>query len=165
MLIQAACTLTELLVWWESSKPSVQKCCWGRGRSKGGRSSTWFWGVWESFYRVWHLGRCSTERGEATWMQGDAVGTSARTAVVKDFRPCKCLVWLKARCELGEEEMEASRSWKSFGGGLVAKFCPTLATPWSVAHQAPLSMGFYRQEYWTGLPWPPPGDLSEPRKS
>ena len=32
-------------------------------------------------------------------------------------------------------------------------------TPWTVAHQAPLSMGFPRQEYWRGLPCPPPGDL------
>ena len=30
------------------------------------------------------------------------------------------------------------------------------ATPWTVAHQAPLSMGFSRQEYWSGLPCPPP---------
>ena len=35
-------------------------------------------------------------------------------------------------------------------------------TPWTVAHQAPLSMGFSRQEYWSGLPCPPPGDLSNP---
>ena len=33
------------------------------------------------------------------------------------------------------------------------------ATPWIVARQAPLSMGFSRQEYWSGLPCPPPGDL------
>ena len=45
------------------------------------------------------------------------------------------------------------------GGGLVPKFCPTLATPWIVVHQAPLSMGFPRQEYWDGLPFPSPGDL------
>ena len=32
-------------------------------------------------------------------------------------------------------------------------------TPWTAAHQAPLSMGFSRQEYWSGLPCPPPGDL------
>ena len=32
-------------------------------------------------------------------------------------------------------------------------------TPWTVAHQAPLSMGFSRQEYWSGLPFPSPGDL------
>ena len=36
------------------------------------------------------------------------------------------------------------------------------ATPWTVAHQAPLSMGFFRQEYWSGLPCPPPGDLPNP---
>ena len=33
------------------------------------------------------------------------------------------------------------------------------ATPWTVALQAPLSVGFSRQEYWSGLPWPPPEDL------
>ena len=36
------------------------------------------------------------------------------------------------------------------------------ATPWTVAHQAPLSMGFSRQESWSGLPFPSPGDLSNP---
>lgn len=41
MLIQAACTLMELLVWWESSKSSVQKCWWGHGKSKGGRKGMW----------------------------------------------------------------------------------------------------------------------------
>ena len=37
------------------------------------------------------------------------------------------------------------------------------ATPWNVAHQDPLSMGFPRQEYWSGLPFSSPGDLPEPR--
>ena len=36
-------------------------------------------------------------------------------------------------------------------------------TPWTVACQAPLSMGFPRQEYWSGLPLPSPGDLPDPR--
>ena len=35
-------------------------------------------------------------------------------------------------------------------------------TPWTVAHQAPPSMGFSRQEYWSGLPFPSPGDLPDP---
>ena len=39
---------------------------------------------------------------------------------------------------------------------------PLFATPWAVAHQAPLSMGFSRQEYWGGLPYPPWGDLPSP---
>ena len=37
------------------------------------------------------------------------------------------------------------------------------ATPWTVAYQAPLSMGFSRQECWSGLPFPSPGDLPDPR--
>ena len=47
-------------------------------------------------------------------------------------------------------------------GGLVTKSCLTLMTPWTVAHQAPLSMGFCRQEYWSQLPFSSPGDLTDP---
>ena len=36
------------------------------------------------------------------------------------------------------------------------------ATPWTVAHQAPVVMEFPRQEYWSGLPFPSPGDLPDP---
>ena len=36
------------------------------------------------------------------------------------------------------------------------------ATTWTVAHQGPLSLGFSRQEYWSGLPFPSPGDLPDP---
>ena len=39
---------------------------------------------------------------------------------------------------------------------------PLCATPWTVACQSPLSLGFSRQEYWNGLPWPPPWDLLDP---
>ena len=38
-------------------------------------------------------------------------------------------------------------------------FSGCFVTSWTVAHQAPLSMGFSRQEYWSGLPFPSPGDL------
>ena len=48
------------------------------------------------------------------------------------------------------------------GGGLAAKPCPTLVTPWTVARQAPLFIGFSRQEYWSGLPFPSAGDLPDP---
>ena len=44
----------------------------------------------------------------------------------------------------------------------VAQSCLTFATPWTVAHQAPLAMEFFRQEYWSGLLFPTPGDLSDP---
>ena len=36
-------------------------------------------------------------------------------------------------------------------------------TPWTITYQAPLFMGFSRQEYWSGLPFPSPGDLPDPR--
>ena len=45
------------------------------------------------------------------------------------------------------------------GGGLVSKSCLTLMTPWTVPCQAPLPMGFSRQEYRSGLPFPSLGDL------
>ena len=44
---------------------------------------------------------------------------------------------------------------------LVTKSCLTFATTWTVECQAPLSMGFSRQEYWSGLPFPSPGDLPD----
>ena len=50
----------------------------------------------------------------------------------------------------------------SGGGGSVAKSCPILANPWTIAHQAPLSMRFSRQEYWSGLPFPTQWNLLNP---
>ena len=47
--------------------------------------------------------------------------------------------------------------------GSVTHSCLTLSIPHTVAHQAPLSVGFLRQEYWSGLPFPPPGKLLDPK--
>ena len=46
---------------------------------------------------------------------------------------------------------------------LVISHVGLFATPWTVACQAPQSMGFLWQEYWSGLPFPPPGDLPDPK--
>ena len=54
-------------------------------------------------------------------------------------------------------------SWNLYtllAGSLVVQSCPSLATPWTVDRQAPLSMGFLRQEYWSGLLFPSPGIFS-----
>ena len=68
------------------------------------------------------------------------------------FKICpECSVLLN---KIHHQESSSSR--------LVTKSCPTLATPWTVACQAPLSMGSSRQEYWSGLPFPSPGDLPDP---
>ena len=45
---------------------------------------------------------------------------------------------------------------------LVAQLCSTLCDPMTIAHQAPLSMEFSRQEYWSLLPFPSPGNLPNP---
>ena len=47
-------------------------------------------------------------------------------------------------------------------GALVAQSCLTLSDPVDCAHQAPLSIGFSRPEYWSGLPFSSPGDLPDP---
>ena len=47
-------------------------------------------------------------------------------------------------------------------GGLVTKSCLTLVTPWTVVFQAPLSMGFSRQEYWSELSFPLLGHVLNP---
>ena len=44
----------------------------------------------------------------------------------------------------------------------VASAVSDSATPWNIAYQAPLSMSFSWQEYWSGLPFPSPGDLPDP---
>ena len=49
----------------------------------------------------------------------------------------------------------------SHGGDLVTNLSDSV-TSWTVPHQAPLSMGFSRQEYWSGLAFPSPGDLLDP---
>ena len=56
----------------------------------------------------------------------------------------------------GHRQLYESEKWK------VAQLCPTLVTLWTVAYQASLSMGFSWQEYWSGLPFPSPGDLPNP---
>ena len=45
---------------------------------------------------------------------------------------------------------------------IATQSCLTLCNPWTVAHQAPVSMEFSRQEYWSGLPFASPGDLPNP---
>ena len=65
----------------------------------------------------------------------------------KDLDSHKCFLedWAKARMRAESLQL-----------------CLTLCDPWTVAHQAPLTMGFSRQEYWNGLLLPPPGDLPDP---
>ena len=69
--------------------------------------------------------------------------------------------WRKIACsglrghDLGQDHADHSCRLSYMAGG-------DFAAPWTVAHQASLSMGFSRLEYWSGLPFPSPGDLPDP---
>ena len=80
----------------------------------------------------------NTSRGELTW---DGNGLALQTS---DRRASKCL---RNDCDHKYESVSCSVMSDSF------------ATPWTVIYQAPLSIEFSRQEYWSGLPFPSPGDL------
>ena len=54
------------------------------------------------------------------------------------------------------------KTYKKLKDALGSGCMLSLVTPWTVARQAPLSMGFSRQEYWSRLPFPPPRDLPDP---
>ena len=58
-----------------------------------------------------------------------------------------------------------SRAWKGHHPRMLSRYVRLFTTPWTVARQAPLSLGFSRQEYWSGFPFPPPGDLPNPRSN
>ena len=61
-----------------------------------------------------------------------------------------------------EVSLEAQRCHAYVNLVCVLSLAQLFATPWTAAHQAPRSMGFSRQEYWSGLPFPSPGDLPNP---
>ena len=62
----------------------------------------------------------------------------------------------------GEFKDQSGASQERESESEVAQACMTLWTPWTVAYQAPPFMVFPRQEYWSGLPFPSPGDLPIP---
>ena len=67
------------------------------------------------------------------------------------------------RCLMDCKSRQSTVESKGGGGqGAVHVSSVVFETPWTVAHQAPLPMGFPRQEYWSGLPFPSPGDLPDP---
>ena len=63
------------------------------------------------------------------------------------------VLWLQSEC------MHAQLSPTLHVCAFVLSHVLLFVTPWTAAHKAPLSMGFFRQEYWSGLPFPFPGDL------
>ena len=102
--------------------------------------------------------------GKATWLNQDNTSTSMETrtrfspALFTHTRP---LTLRHQRAAWATWTRPAHTDYCRFP---VAQSCPTLADlmQWTVARQAPLSMRFSRQEYWSGLPFPSPEDLPHP---
>ena len=84
--------------------------------------------------------------------------------VVNLRRWCGSLDWDKVQCELVHQDIiwQKNASDPSLCLYLVVKHAQLFETPWTVAHQAPLSMGILQPKYWSGLPCPPPVDLPNP---
>ena len=67
-----------------------------------------------------------------------------------------------------QESVMEREAWRAVVHGVtksqtgLSDWTELFMTVWSVAHQTPLSMGFFRQEYWSGLPFPSPGNLPNP---
>ena len=90
--------------------------------------------------------RLSVPRGSGLLFKGKELSQASRVAVIS-----RCCV-----SDLEEGSLEPVRACS------VASAEFDFVTPWTAALQAPLSMGFSTQEYWSGLPCPPPGNLPDP---
>ena len=86
------------------------------------------------------------------------------TKVRYNLTPVRMTIIIKEITSIGEDA-EKREQWYTVGESEseVAQSCSTLCDPMdSSLHQAPLPMGFSRQEYWSGLPFPSPGNLPNP---
>ena len=86
------------------------------------------------------------------WSRDSGIALKHIEKMVRGFRDVAQDYKVSSLCPL-----EESREWMV--DGFVAQLCLTLETPLTVARQAPLSMGFPRQEHWNGLPFSSPGNL------
>ena len=95
---------------------------------------------------------------------GQRIGVSASTSVLpmntQDWSPLGGTRWISCSPR-DSQEFCPTPQFKSINSSALSRV-QTFVTPWTVARQTPLSMGFSRQEYWSGLPCPSPGDLPHP---
>ena len=87
------------------------------------------------------------------WLNGHQFGQAPGVGVGQGSLACYSLWGRK------ESDMTEQPNWMTLS---CFSHVRLFVTPWTIAHQAPLSKRFSRQEYWSGLPFPPPGDLPHP---
>ena len=105
------------------------------------------------------------EEGHRLWISGEDGPEMQTPSESRGPRKGQGHSWLLQQgCEERAPGTEGVRKGTDFMGlhAQMLRLLCDLVTPWTAARQAPLSMGFFRQEYWSELPRPPPGDLSNP---
>ena len=118
------------------------------------------------------------EKGNGSSMSRSALGELANTTFNSHQEHCPHLVFDADHTNVQSDYIPLTHCWLSPLSSVPRLLLRVLscasekvkslshvrlfATPWTVAHQAPPSMGFSRQEYWSGLPFPSPGDLPDP---
>ena len=90
-----------------------------------------------------------------TYLQGRTRNTDEENSFVDIIREREGEINWESRIDIHTLKWKVIKCWS-------LSHIWFLATLWTVAHQVPLSMGLFRQEYWGGLPFPPPGDLPDP---
>ena len=98
--------------------------------------------------------RRSSSVSEGQWFQDPS--TDAQASLVK------CRSWLNSRKQNLWMWRASCMYYTIYVSAYMLSCVQLFGTPWTVARQAPLSMEFSRQEYWSRLPFPSPGDLSDP---
>ena len=104
------------------------------------------------------------------WAPGGEFQRQIRLVGPQEARDPVTLIWggggLAHDRHLWRSALWSSKEWLCLPSRACALSCfgrvRLFATPWNVAHRAPLSIEFSKQEYWSGLPFPSPGDLPDP---
>ena len=91
-----------------------------------------------------------------------AMPSSRRSSRPRDRIRICFLYWQAGSLPRSHQGIYGTKIKRMISEVKVTQSCPTLVTPWTVARKVPLSMGFSRQEYWSGLPFPSSGNLPDP---
>ena len=109
-------------------------------------------------------GKCRWEQQKVRWLDSITNSMDMNLSILQEIMEDRG-VWQAAVHRVTKSQTQLS-DWTTttikLTGPLLflfSKLCLTLSNPWTVAFQAPLSVEFSRQEYWSGLPFPSPGDI------
>ena len=111
--------------------------------------------------RLFPLLRCREALNSLTWAPWFSLIYSNLLMVWLPGFCCKIHVHSDSCLPFSEQFLWTEMLSPRFALCVVSLEFDSIVTSWTVAHQAPLSMGFSRQEYWSGKPFPPPGDLPD----